>query len=197
LENNTKNLIKYVSFKYFLEKGYEASNIRDICKEVGIKGSTLYFHYKSKEDLFFSIFDEINSNQINFIQQIEELKQDISPELKLYAIFKKKIDFYTHNLANQKFVLRYYLFPEENIIGTLKDKFRYWTGLNNKIILDILEQCMDKKLLRNNRSASDYLEGYKKFERFHLNEMIVTGIKMIDKEIDKEWNYFWKTTMLS
>lgn len=197
LENTTKELIKYVSFKYFLEKGYEATNIRDICKEVGIKASSLYFYYKSKQDLFFSIYDELCLKQINFIEEIEELKQDISPEIKLYTLYKKKLEFYSENLASQKFIFRYYLFPAEEIVSILIDKFRYLANKENKVIMDIINQCLDKKILENSRGINDYLIEYKKFERFQLHEMTIFNIKMSDKEIDKEWNRFWKNTMLS
>ena len=35
LENSTRDKIFYTSFRLFLENGYEATNIRDICKEAG------------------------------------------------------------------------------------------------------------------------------------------------------------------
>ena len=39
----------------FLEKGYSALLIRDICKEIAIKESSVYYHFQNKQ----AIFDEL------------------------------------------------------------------------------------------------------------------------------------------
>lgn len=41
----------------FSKQGYTAVSIRDICKQVGIKESSVYYHFKNKQ----SIFDELMS----------------------------------------------------------------------------------------------------------------------------------------
>lgn len=89
LINNTNEKIRYVAFKLFLEKGYEATNIRDICEEVNIKASSLYFYYKSKQELFFSIYDDICGEKLKYIQGIEELQHNIYPNMKFYYLYKK------------------------------------------------------------------------------------------------------------
>jgi AcrR family transcriptional regulator len=53
---DTKAKIMDVALHMFSERGYEAVSIRDICGEVGIKESTLYYHYKNKQDILDSLF---------------------------------------------------------------------------------------------------------------------------------------------
>ena len=106
LENTTSDRIYYTSFKLFLENGYEATNIRDICNEVGVKASTIYFYYKSKQDLFFYIYDGICSDYIDYLRSIEELDNDISIKEKLYLLLKKKIEYYITDMSRRKFVQR-------------------------------------------------------------------------------------------
>ena len=53
----TKETIIAVSLDLFSQKGYSAVSIRDICREVGIKESSVYYHFKNKQ----AIFDEILS----------------------------------------------------------------------------------------------------------------------------------------
>lgn len=55
--NETKEKIIEVSLGLFSRKGYSAVSIRDICKQVGIKESSVYYHFKNKQ----AIFDEILS----------------------------------------------------------------------------------------------------------------------------------------
>ena len=53
--NITKKKILDVSLELFSQKGYSAVSIRDICKYVGIKESSVYYHFENKQ----SIFDEL------------------------------------------------------------------------------------------------------------------------------------------
>lgn len=56
-QKNTKEEIFLTSVDLFSKKGYDGTSIRDIAYSVGIKESTFYFHYKSKNDLLDCIFD--------------------------------------------------------------------------------------------------------------------------------------------
>ena len=122
LANATRDKIFYTSFKLFLENGYEATNIRDICKEVGVKASTVYFYYKSKQNLFFYIYDEICVDYIKYIQGIQLSEQDISLKEKLYILLKKKIEYYISDISKRKFILRCHLFPPEEILNVIREK---------------------------------------------------------------------------
>lgn len=53
--NITKKKILDVSLELFSQKGYSAVSIRDICKYVEIKESSVYYHFENKQ----SIFDEL------------------------------------------------------------------------------------------------------------------------------------------
>lgn len=57
-----KNEILQVSSKLFNEKGYENTSISDILKEIGIAKGTLYYYFKSKEDIMNAIIDQVTQN---------------------------------------------------------------------------------------------------------------------------------------
>ena len=57
----TREKILEVSLDMFAKQGYTAVSIRDICKKVGIKESSVYYHFKNKQ----SIFDEFINKLIN------------------------------------------------------------------------------------------------------------------------------------
>jgi AcrR family transcriptional regulator len=56
----TKEAIFNKSLLLFAEKGYSATSIRNICSEVGIKESSFYNHYTSKNQLLETIFVDFN-----------------------------------------------------------------------------------------------------------------------------------------
>lgn len=51
MERSTKDIILDVAIELFAEKGYNRVSIREIAKAVGIKGSSIYNHFKSKEEI--------------------------------------------------------------------------------------------------------------------------------------------------
>lgn len=79
---NTKEAIFLKAVDLFSQKGYEGTSIRDIAYGVGIKESSLYFHYKSKSDLLNSIFEYFDnwlSKTRPTDSQINELIEKVTP----------------------------------------------------------------------------------------------------------------------
>lgn len=58
---NTKQRIIENALILFSEKGYEAVTVANIADKVGIKAPSLYKHFKSKQDIFESILNELQS----------------------------------------------------------------------------------------------------------------------------------------
>ncbi|MBE3554734.1 MAG: TetR/AcrR family transcriptional regulator [Thermicanus sp.] len=56
IESSTKNKILEIADDFFSRKGYTGVSIRDITGEVGIKESSLYKHFKNKEEILQTIF---------------------------------------------------------------------------------------------------------------------------------------------
>ncbi len=56
---NTKQRILDVALTLFAEKGYGNVYVGQIAEAVGIKAPSLYKHYKSKQDIFNAILDEM------------------------------------------------------------------------------------------------------------------------------------------
>lgn len=54
---NNKEKIFHVSIDLFSKYGYDSVSIRKIASEVGIKESSIYNHYKSKESILDSILN--------------------------------------------------------------------------------------------------------------------------------------------
>lgn len=194
---STNDKIKYVAFKLFLEKGYEATNIREICREVGIKPSSLYFYFKSKQELFFRIYDEVWEDKIRFIESIEDLKQDIPPDIKLYTLFKSIIEYCSKDISKQKFLLRYHLFTPKELMNALRDKFNNWIYKEDNIIADLVKECMDRRIIGSGRTVADYVKDYTRFTNFQIVEMIISNIKISSREIHDLWTKFWNSNFLN
>lgn len=98
---NTKEKIFEVSLDLFSKKGYDSVSLREIAEDVGIKKSSIYSHYSSKEAILMDIFDyftgrfdiddeEIQLNENNPLLENPEIFYHRGSEAIKNMIFEKK-----------------------------------------------------------------------------------------------------------
>ncbi|MEB2299030.1 TetR/AcrR family transcriptional regulator [Lysinibacillus xylanilyticus] len=85
-----------ISYRLFLEKGYEQTTIQDIINELGMSKGAIYHHFKSKEEILQAISD--NGNYLN----TSELFKDLD-HLNALQKLKKIICNEFENLEKQQF----------------------------------------------------------------------------------------------
>ncbi|MDO4836326.1 MAG: TetR/AcrR family transcriptional regulator [Clostridia bacterium] len=59
---DTRERIMDTALTLFAESGYEAVSIRDVCREVGIKESSVYYHFKNKRDILDSLLNRFEDH---------------------------------------------------------------------------------------------------------------------------------------
>lgn len=81
-KKSTKEKIFDVSIDLFSQKGFDAVSVREIAREVGIRESSIYNHYKSKEAIMDAIIDYFMSELMNSSPPEEEMEKLMeTPEL--------------------------------------------------------------------------------------------------------------------
>lgn len=102
----TKEKRIFESLNLFSIYGYDGVSMREIAAAVGIKGASLYSHFKGKEDIFNGIFSEMIKQYDNAIVMmnipIEENEQTImayhnADESRLLQMAEGVFDFFTQN----------------------------------------------------------------------------------------------------
>lgn len=68
---NTREKILEVSLDMFAKQGYTAVSIRDICKKVGIKESSIYYYFKNKQSIFDEFINKFTEIANGMILQLE------------------------------------------------------------------------------------------------------------------------------
>lgn len=90
----TKEKIFDVSLELFSQKGYNGVSIREIAREVGIRESSIYNHYKSKEAILDAIIDYFKTklNQSGLPDEDAEDLMEQGPEVYFEVGAKMYID---------------------------------------------------------------------------------------------------------
>lgn len=103
-KKRTKERILEIAIDLFSQRGYSDVSIREITREVGIKESSLYNHFKNKDEIITTIlylFREEFSKTIPSTQVLDEVLTNLSPDQFLkrgFERFKEHID----NPINEK-----------------------------------------------------------------------------------------------
>lgn len=80
----TKEKILEEAFKLFLQKGYSEVSISVVQEELGIGRATLYYYFKSKEDLFKTVID-------HYIIKYMESSLQIEPDATVADMIESRI----------------------------------------------------------------------------------------------------------
>lgn len=92
IKRNTKEEILNVAIDLFSESGVSSVSIRDITRKVNINESSLYNHYKSKDELIGAIIDKFNNDL-----GAESFKED---EIEQQLLNRTPEEFLTEHLLN-------------------------------------------------------------------------------------------------
>ena len=103
--NKTKRKIFETSMELFAKKGYEATSIEEITSVVGVAKGTLYYHFSTKEEIFYFLVEEgmkllknsIDIKTSNLENSIDKLKAIILIQIKVI----KKYENFTSILLSQ------------------------------------------------------------------------------------------------
>jgi AcrR family transcriptional regulator len=90
----TKEKIFDVSLELFSQKGYNGVSIREIAREVGIRESSIYNHYKNKEAILDAIIDYFKTklSQSGLPEEDAEALMEQGPEVYFEVGAKMYID---------------------------------------------------------------------------------------------------------
>ena len=91
-----KSEIRRTAKRLFKERGYAATSMRDLAKEVGIEAASLYNHLSSKEELLNEMCFDIADQFFNAFKAATNSEK--SPSKKLKAAIKAHIGVIANNL---------------------------------------------------------------------------------------------------
>lgn len=156
--------------KLMQQYGLSKTTMEDIAKAAGKGKSTLYYYFKSKEEIFDAVINQEMDDFFITVKTAVNKQVDASGMLKTYIITKIKTLKTKVNLY--RFALETDLRPETINGLFIKLKSRY-DSEEKKLIGSILKLGMDSKLFRAELQAEIDI----------LSELLVTCVRGVETEI--------------
>ncbi|MEU2156466.1 helix-turn-helix domain-containing protein [Streptomyces sp. NPDC019396] len=79
---NTRQRIQDVALGLFAEQGYEKTSLREIAEKLEVTKAALYYHFKTKEDIVISLFQDLTRPLDELIAWAEDQPQPRTLEIK-------------------------------------------------------------------------------------------------------------------
>ena len=186
----TKERILHTALQIFAEHGYEGARMDKIASEVGINKASLYFHFKSKEDIFRALYHDIFSKYRNWQKELTGETSGLPSKQRLTAIYEKYLD-YNWNNAEMDFWNRIYYLPpaamrEEILAETteIKNSFVFQLSL-------IMEEGIRKKELRPLGAVSMAKSYYYVLTCIDLSSALLSKEQSL-KDMEECFRIFWE-----
>jgi len=116
---NAKDKILQAAYQEFALKGKGGARVDEIARRAGVNKAMIYYHFKSKNDLYRavlrSIFNYIFPRVLEIVQQDRSLKKTLADLIDMY------FETYTHRPELMKILLRELADEGQEIISLLKE----------------------------------------------------------------------------
>ena len=196
MELSKKELIMEIAFSSFVEKGYENTNIRQLCKSAKVEPPTIYYYFQSKRGLFFAIVENLIEKYKSQLEERNVVQLPTEPEIKLYELLRFNLQYSINNPKDLKFYIRYNLFPPYEILEELNDYLKLYKKGIYDLEDKIFEECYRKGSISQERICS-VRNVYNMFVANHCYDTVMFGYCPSEEELPRIWEYFVKYKLLS
>ena len=121
ISGNTKQQILEAAARLFAQKGYSATSISMIAREVGLGKSSLYTHFPSKENIFTTLIEQ--TGPVFVAKMIKEyLDRDDSPRQIISELTNRIIKHFLSPTSKMALALLLRDGPNQVFLGKIKDE---------------------------------------------------------------------------
>ena len=153
----TKERILYSALNLFAEKGYDGVGVDLIAENAGLKGPSLYRHYKGKEDIFNSMIDLVASHYeegFSIKNKAEKFPKSMD-ELIENAMEKIKFTMHDDIIKKVRRILAMEQFRSKRMAEITT---RYYLENLQEMYVGVFVELMEKEILKKDDPESLALE---------------------------------------
>ncbi len=101
---STKEQILEAALNLFSENSFHGASIRDIAKVIGKRESSIYNHFKSKDEIFEKIIEKFSSRNFGTIILTDKLINNISKPEKFFQMLSENIIGFWNSSEERMFI---------------------------------------------------------------------------------------------
>ena len=156
----TKQKILDCALELFVARGYAGTSMNDIIQQLGISKGSVYWHFKSKEDIFMQVITESYDQWLSLVDEELACITDPIEKLRRYSqLFIKTVDIpvwrispetYWNEFDNRNSIILDTLFAQDDILllkifqeGISKDLFIFSDPADAEKLTWVYINCLE------------------------------------------------------
>ncbi|WP_458122717.1 TetR/AcrR family transcriptional regulator [Paenibacillus sp. Z3-2] len=187
----TEDRIREVALRSFTLNGYRGTSLADISSEVGIKKQSIYHYFKSKDDLFISMFLLAAQKELQFVENYLSGEEDFSLENVLYGFLNDYKQRYTE-VADTKFFFKIAFFPPEHLHDTIVEYSGQYLNRIAHLLEDVFNKGASTGQISKDVSVKHATRAFEAVLDAMFVEMLYSGMESSIKRLDASWYVFWR-----
>ncbi|MGP4049229.1 TetR/AcrR family transcriptional regulator [Streptomyces sp. 2A115] len=88
---DTRQRIQDVAVELFAEQGYEKTSLREIAERLDVTKAALYYHFKTKEDILISLFQDLTRPMDDMIEWAKGEPQTLATKQELLRRYSEAL----------------------------------------------------------------------------------------------------------
>jgi len=124
----------------FARRGFHETSMSEVAREAHVSKALIFWHFKTKEDLFFAVLNRLlEPYYIDFAQESEELDE----RAQLALLIESYLAFIRENASSVRFFLGRMMHNEEMPEGFSAQLRTIYEGYE-KLLVDLIRRARDK-----------------------------------------------------
>lgn len=129
--------IRNTALRLFTEHGYEGTSLADISEIVGIKKSSIYNHYKSKDDLYIYVYESSCQRTLTIIRELLVDADQKEYPILIRELFDNIIALFPAHYE-LKFLFRFICYPPQHLNDKVDEILQNYLAAINQLFIEKL-----------------------------------------------------------
>ncbi|QKY69840.1 TetR/AcrR family transcriptional regulator [Lentibacillus sp. CBA3610] len=190
MPKTTRDKIIQAALSSFAARGYDGTTLARIARDVGIQKPSLYNHFSSKDELFFTVAKKVMEELTEVMMTSANLHQEKAVEDRIYLVLTDSTDFILqkHEGAMYK---RFMLFPPAGIAEDLQILNQAGDANIDQLLMNFYEQGVNENVL-NDCSFPVFRAGFYILMDGLFTESFIYRDGDFQERFEGAWMVFWR-----
>ena len=135
----TKQIILHEAGELFMERGFQATSTREIAEKAEITQPNLYYHFKTKEDIYIAVLEELSSEVKETLDHlVDQSTGDLVTDL-----------IYIMNYLRERHPINFSIMSHDMTYEVSKENhlhlYRIWQEADMSPLVHLFNRYMDKE----------------------------------------------------
>lgn len=185
----TMDRIREAAMFYFSRDGYDGTSLAQIANDVGIRKASLYAHFNSKEEIFFSCLDEALQSDLIFLKQFLYTYRHLKAQDVLYRLLVQYQERAKRDIVSM-FCWRSLYFPPHVFNERMTALSTQHITQIGELLLTIFIQAQQEGQARQDTEARAMIEGFLCLFDGLMIEYMHAGTERFHIRLEASWPIF-------